>query len=594
MPYHPVKKKIVRRAGDSLSESRFSHLPPLLRRVYGSRRVAETVELDRSLNRLPEPGLLSGMDAMAELLVDAIRCNRSLLVIGDYDADGATASAVAVRGLRSLGLARVSYLVPNRFEYGYGLTPEIVALAAGQRPDLLLTVDNGISSLDGVAAAKGLGMQVLVTDHHLPGRELPEADAIVDPSLPGDRFPSKALAGVGVMFYVLMALRQQLRSHPSAPLRGRSAEPNLGRLLDLVALGTVADVVSLDHVNRILVHQGLQRIRAEQCHPGLLALMEAAGRKPKQITAADLGFFLGPRLNAAGRLDDMSLGVECLLADSQDTARAMAARLDALNRDRREIEDQMKLDALACLERLDDSATLSTPPGTGGKAALSLFEEDWHQGVVGLVASRIKDRINRPVIAFAPAGQGSPELKGSARSIPGVHIRDVLADIATRRPDLLKKFGGHAMAAGVSLARDKLEEFAAAFETEVETHLANLDLEHAVHTDGALEPRELDLEMAELLRQSGPWGQGFPEPVFDGEFEVAGSRIVGERHLKLVLKPKYGDLLLDAIAFGVEAPEAWLAARRVRAAYRLDVNEYRDTRKLQLRIEYMESGEPAG
>lgn len=585
MPYHPLKKKIVRRPADPLSDSGLAHLPSLLRRVYAGRRVADGTELDRSLNRLPDPWRLSGMEAMAEILAEATRHQRSLLVIGDYDADGATASAVAIRGLRALGLSRVSYLVPNRFEYGYGLTPEIVELAARREPDILLTVDNGIASLEGVAAAKALGMTVLVTDHHLPGSELPAADALVNPNLPGDAFPSKALAGVGVMFYVLMALRQKLRAGDGFA-RNALPEPNLARLLDLVALGTVADVVNLDPVNRILVHQGLQRMRAGQCQPGILALMEAAGRKPHQLTAADLGFFLGPRLNAAGRLDDMSLGIECLLSDSLDGARAMAVQLDELNRDRREIEDQMKQEALVCLERLErlDAAA-------GARPALCLFDEDWHQGVVGLVASRIKDRIHRPVIAFAPAGSASAEIKGSARSIPGVHIRDVLADIAAGRPGLLKKFGGHAMAAGLSLSRGRLEEFSAAFEETVRAHSANLDLEHAIHTDGVLPPEELNLEQAELLRQAGPWGQGFPEPVFDGEFEVAGCRIVGERHLKLVLEPSRSGRRVDAIAFGVEHPQDWLGCRRIRAAYRLDVNEFRDARSLQLRIEYMEGGD---
>lgn len=581
MPYHPVKKKIVRRplAGSPPS---FPHLPPLLQRIYASRRVGTAAELDRSLNQLPVPWLLSGMEAMADLLADAIKHDRSLLVIGDYDADGATASAVAVRGLRALGLERVYYLVPNRFEYGYGLSREIVAVAARQKPDLLLTVDNGIVNLDGVAAANELGMQVLITDHHSPGAELPEAAAIVNPNLPGDGFPSKSLAGVGVMFYVLLALRHRLRDTGRFARPGAS-EPKLGQLLDLVALGTVADVVNLDHVNRILVHQGLLRIRSEQAHPGILALLEVAGRKPRQATATDLGFFAGPRLNAAGRMDDMSLGIECLLSDSYDSARAMAARLNEFNRDRREVEEQMKQDALAYLERLEDPIE--------AKPALCLFEEDWHQGVVGLVASRIKDRVHRPVIAFAPAGPDGAEIRGSGRSIPGVHIRDVLAEIAARRPGIFRKFGGHAMAAGLTLARDRLEEFTQAFEMEVENRLAGLDLEHAVHTDGTLEAHELDLDMAEALRQAGPWGQGFPEPLFDGEFEVAGSRVVGERHLKLVLKAPRSDRLLDGIVFGVDDPTDWLSCRKLRAAYRLDVNEFRDTRSVQLRIEYMESGD---
>jgi single-stranded-DNA-specific exonuclease len=509
-----------------------------------------------------------------------VKHNRSLLVIGDYDADGATASAVAVRGLRALGLERVSYLVPNRFEYGYGLSREIVEVAARQKPDFLLTVDNGIVNFDGVAAANELGMRVLITDHHSPGTELPDAAAIVNPNLPGDAFPSKSLAGVGVMFYVLMALRHRLRIAGRFARPGAS-EPNLGRLLDLVALGTVADVVNLDYINRILVHQGLLRIRSEQAHPGILALLEVAGRKPRQATATDLGFFAGPRLNAAGRMDDMSLGIECLLSDSFDSARAMAARLNEFNRDRREVEEQMKQDALGYLERLEDVGE--------AKPALCLFEEDWHQGVVGLVASRIKERVHRPVIAFALAGPGGNEIRGSGRSIPGVHIRDVLAEIAAQRPGIFRKFGGHAMAAGLTMGRDRLEEFTLAFEAEVANRLAGLDLEHAVQTDGALEAHELDLDMAEALRQAGPWGQGFPEPLFDGEFDVAGSRVVGERHLKLVLRAPGSDRFLDGIVFGVDEPGPWLACRKLRTAYRLDVNEFRDVRNVQLRIEYMES-----
>lgn len=579
MPFHPIQKKIVRRA--HAPTHAFPQLPPLLQRIYAARSLRAEVELDRSVKQLPSPWLLSGMENMAAQLEAAIRDDRHLLIVGDYDADGATASAVAVLGLRLLGAKQVSYLVPNRFRDGYGLTPAIARQAAERRPDVLITVDNGIASLEGVAEAQALGMKVLVTDHHLPGAELPGADAIVNPNLPGDGFPSKALAGVGVMFYVLLALRQRLRESGWFAQSGLP-EPNLGQLLDLVALGTVADVVNLDHVNRILVHQGLQRIRSEQAHPGILALLEAAGRKPRLATAADLGFFAGPRLNAAGRLDDMTLGIECLLSDSLQDARSRAVTLDGLNRERREIEEQMKMDALAWLENLEQPEQ--------GRAALCLFEEDWHQGVVGLVASRIKDRVHRPVIAFAPADEGSSELKGSARSIPGVHIRDVLSDIATRHPHLLRRFGGHAMAAGLSLDRAHFEEFARAFDAEVATHLVSLDLEQAVQSDGGLEEHELDLDMAELLRQGGPWGQGFPEPLFDGDFEVVQSRVVGERHVKLVLRVPQGGRVLDAIAFGVDDPAGWLDCRRLRAAYRLEVNEYRDARNLQLRIEYMESG----
>jgi single-stranded-DNA-specific exonuclease len=580
MPYHPVKKKIIRRPFAGIADAAFSHLPPLLQRIYASRRLSDARELDRSLTQLPSPWRLSGMEAMVDQLMYAITHNLSLMVIADYDADGATACAVAVRGLRALGLGRVSYLVPNRFEYGYGLTPEIVALAARRRPDILLTVDNGISALEGANAAKAHGMSLLVTDHHMPGAELPEAAAIVNPNLVGDPFPGKFLAGVGVMFYVLMALRQRLRETGHFDRPG-AQEPRLGQLLDLVALGTVADVVPLDHANRILVHQGLQRIRSEQAHPGILALLSVAGRKARLATASDLGFTVGPRLNAAGRLDDMSLGIECLLTDDPNTAFAMAAQLDRLNRDRRELEDQMKQEALAYVDALEVPV--------GGKSALCLFDETWHQGVIGLVASRVKDLANRPVAVFAPGLDGI--VKGSVRSIPGIHIRDVLSDINTQNPRLIRQFGGHAMAAGLSLGREDLPRFAELFEQEAARHLSAADLEHAVHSDGALEHHELDLAVAEQLRQAGPWGHGFPEPMFDGEFEVAQSRIVGEKHLKLVLRPSRSGRDIDAIAFGVGEPAGWLDCRTLRAAYRLDVNEFRESRSVQLRIEYMESGE---
>jgi single-stranded-DNA-specific exonuclease len=585
MPYFPVRKKIVRRAS-SPDAGQLTELPPLLRRVYAARQVGSAEELDRSLARLPSPWLLSGMEAMTACLIEAIEQGQSLIIIGDYDADGATASALALRGLRAMGLERIGYLVPNRFEYGYGLTPEIVALAAERRPDILLTVDNGIASLEGVRAARARGMRVLVTDHHLPGEALPEADAIVNPNLPGEDFPSRALAGVGVMFYVLMALRQRLRETGYFQRPGR-AEPNLGQWLDLVALGTVADVVPLDRVNRILVHQGLRRIRSGQAQPGVLALLESAGRKPRQATAADLGFFAGPRLNAAGRLDDMTLGIECLLTDSRETASDLAALLDEFNRERRGIEEQMKRQALHSLGQFDEEALRRQP-------ALCLFREDWHPGVVGLVASRLKDRLHRPVIALAPANPERPEgeeIRGSGRSIPGIHLRDVLADVATRHPGVLNKFGGHAMAAGLSLAREHLPAFARAFGVEVRRHAEHVDLEHAVHTDGPLHGDQLDLATAELLQDAGPWGQGFPEPVFDGHFVIAGTRIVGERHLKLRLKSPPSNATIDAIAFGVENPGEWLRCREIRAAYRLDVNEFRDHRSLQLRIEYMEAGE---
>ena len=582
MPHHPVQKKIIRR---SLSGAgHLSHLHPLLQRIYAVRNLASAEELDRSLSKLPSPWLLSGMKAMVEQLAEAIENRRHLLIVADFDADGATSCAVAILGLRLFGAQRVSYIVPNRFDYGYGLTPEIVAVAARQQPDVLITVDNGISSIEGVRAARERGMRVLITDHHLPGPELPEADAMVNPNLPGDPFPSKSLAGVGVMFYVLMALRTHLRE---IGWFGQSwtSEPNLGQLLDLVALGTVADVVALDHVNRILVHQGLQRIRCGQAHPGVTALLEVAGRASHKVAAADLGFAAAPRLNAAGRIEDMALGIECLLTPDVETARNLAARLDDLNRERREIEDQMKLDALAILEDMD-----RVRQGRNNPAGLCLFDPSWHQGVIGILASRIKDQLHRPVIAFAPGGNG--EIKGSARSIPGVHIRDVLSDIAARHPQLLSRFGGHALAAGLGLKAQDFKRFAEIFETEVAKHLEGVDLDHALHSDGELTAHELRLESAELLQQAGPWGQGFPEPLFDGDFEVVQSRVVGARHLKLVLKTPDQARMVDAIAFFVDRPENWLGYRRLKAAYRLDVNEFRDNRSVQLRIEYMETCGP--
>ncbi|QSA95684.1 single-stranded-DNA-specific exonuclease RecJ [Methylococcus sp. EFPC2] len=579
MLHHPVPKKILRRPL-APEIAPFSQLPSILQRVYRARDLTKPEELDRTLARLPSPRLLSGMDDMVEQLACALRDKLHILVVADFDADGATSCAVALLGLQALGATQVSYLVPNRFEFGYGLTPEIVDVAVARQPDILLTVDNGISSLEGVRTAKSQGLRVLITDHHLPGAELPEADAIVNPNMPGDSFPSKSLAGVGVMFYVLMALRARLRDDGWFALSGIS-EPNLGQLLDLVALGTVADVVNLDHVNRILVHQGLRRIRSGGARPGINALLEVAGRKPEAISAADLGFAAAPRLNAAGRLEDMGLGIECLLSGYPDKARELAVRLDTLNKERREIEDQMKRDAFALL---DNQQLACSPEALSG---ICLFDPSWHQGVIGILAARLKDRLNRPVIAFAPAGEGS--IKGSARSIPGVHIRDVLSDIAARHPALLSRFGGHAMAAGLSLRKTDYEDFAAVFDEEVGRHLQGLDLAHALHSDGELGNEELRLEAAELLQNAGPWGQGFPEPLFDGEFDVVQARVIGEKHLKLVLQTPDRQRSIDGIAFFVEHPENWLGCRRLKAAYRLDVNEFRDQRSVQLRIEYMES-----
>ncbi len=550
-------------------------LPPLLTRLYAARGVQTAAELDKGLARLIPFRQLKGIDAAVDLLVVALQQRQRILIVGDFDADGATASSVGVLGLRQLGAVHVDYLVPNRFDYGYGLTPEIVAVALEREPDLLLTVDNGISSVEGVAAAKAAGLTVLVTDHHLPGAELPAADAIVNPNQPGCAFPSKALAGVGVMFYVLLALRARLRELGwfSAP----RSEPNLGELLDLVALGSVADVVPLDANNRILVHQGLARIRAGRARPGLRAVLEVAGRDPAGINSTDLGFILGPRLNAAGRLDDMSLGIECLLCEDPAMAREMAVQLDELNKDRKSIEQGMQREALA---RLKDLPVEDMPFG------LCLFEPDWHQGVIGILASRLKERYHRPAIAFADAGNGL--LKGSARSVSGLHIRDALDAVAATHPGLISKFGGHAMAAGLSLPQDNYDAFAAAFDAQVRRQLSADDLTGRLLCDGQLGGAEFDLDLAKALRHAGPWGQHFPEPLFNGVFEIIQQRLVGEKHLKLVLKTQCGTRTLDAIAFNIDR-ELWPNpnVRWVELAYKLDVNVFRERESVQLMISHL-------
>jgi single-stranded-DNA-specific exonuclease len=516
------------------------------------------------------------MDDAIELLVDALAKRQRILVVGDFDADGATATSVAVLALRSLGAAWVDYLVPNRFEYGYGLTPEIVAVAQERQPDLLVTVDNGISSIDGVEAAKAAGMRVLVTDHHLPGHELPAAHAIINPNQPACEFPSKCIAGVGVIFYVMLALRTRLREEGWFDALNIK-EPNLAELLDLVALGSVADVVPLDANNRILVHQGLARIRAGRARPGLRALLEVAGRQPGKITSTDLGFILGPRLNAAGRLDDMSLGIECLLCEDESLARDMAMQLDQLNKDRKLIEQGMQREALAQLKEL---------PKDDLPFGLCLFDPEWHQGVIGILASRLKERYHRPTLAFADAGDGM--LKGSARSVPGFHIRDALDAVAARHPGLITKFGGHAMAAGLSLPQENFGAFAVAFDAEVRQHLVEDDLTGRLQSDGSLETEDFQLEIARALKHAGPWGQHFPEPMFHGVFEVVQQRIVGERHLKLVLKSECGGVQLDGIAFNINR-EVWPnpQIRWVEAAYRLDVNEFRGQESVQLLVVHL-------
>ncbi len=551
------------------------NLPPLLTRLYAARGVLSAVELEKGLARLIPFSQLKGIDAAVELLVEGLRQRQRMLIVGDFDADGATASTVGLLGLRMLGAAHVDYLVPNRFEYGYGLTPEIVAVALGREPELLITVDNGISSIEGVAAAKAAGLKVLVTDHHLPGHELPAADAVVNPNQPGCSFPSKSLAGVGVIFYVLLALRARLRE--LGWFTAERPEPNLGELLDLVALGSVADVVPLDANNRILVHQGLARIRAGRARPGLRALLEVAGKQHGRITSTDLGFILGPRLNAAGRLDDMSLGIECLLCEDEALARDMAVQLDQLNQDRKAIEQGMQREALA---QLKDLPLENLPFG------LCLFEADWHQGVIGILASRLKERYHRPTIAFADAGEGM--LKGSARSVPGFHVRDALDAVASRHPGLISKFGGHAMAAGLSLPAEHFETFAKAFDDEVRRQLCEDDLTGRLLSDGVLSIDEFNLPLARELRNAGPWGQHFPEPLFHGAFQLVQQRIVGERHLKVVLKSECGSLQLDGIAFGVDR-EVWPnpTVRWVELAYKLDVNEFRGQESVQLLISHL-------
>ncbi|HEX3848951.1 MAG TPA: single-stranded-DNA-specific exonuclease RecJ [Steroidobacteraceae bacterium] len=559
--------------------SRFTmQVHPVLQRVYAARGLSSDDDLDLSLGRLLPIGSLPAADAAAQLL-EKHRTGR-VLVVGDFDADGATSTALMIRGLKAMRFEHVDFLVPSRFRFGYGLTPEIVALAASRNPSLIVTVDNGISSLAGVAAARGLGIPVLVTDHHLPGTELPRAEVIVNPNAGAARFASSALAGVGVAFYVIAALARALQA-----TQFKAAD-----LLDLVALGTVADVVPLDRNNRILVEQGLRRIRAGRCIPGIRALLEVAGRRLDQITASDLGFSVGPRLNAAGRLTDMSVGIACLLADDPAEAARLAETLTKLNEERREIEQRMQLEAL-------DSAAAARVDALGAESlGLCLFEESWHQGVVGLVAGRLKDRFHRPVVAFARAESG--DLRGSARSIAGVHIRDALDSIAARHPGLIEKFGGHAMAAGMTLKEANLGAFRQAFAQEVAARADRRALAGILHSDGELAPAELSLDTARTLRGAGPWGQGFPEPQFDGDFRILDARLVGERHLKLQLGAASGGASsapggsLEAIVFGYLGGESESEAIRggacVRVLYRLEVNEYRGTERVQLNCRHLD------
>ena len=568
---------IVRRevTGASLS----SDLHPVIDRIYRGRNIANLDDLENGLKGLTHFNVLKGMPQAAQILANAVVQNKRIIIVGDFDADGATSTSVCILALRAMGYQNVDFLVPNRFDFGYGLSVPIVDEAAKQRAEVIVTVDNGISCIDGVTHAKSLGMQVVVTDHHLPGDVLPPADAIVNPNQPGCEFPSKNLAGVGVAFYIMLALKAELQQQGHFERAGL-APPNLASLLDIVAVGTVADVVVLDKNNRILVHQGLQRIRAGKCRPGIKALVEVANRDCAHLTSTDLGFVVGPRLNAAGRLDDMSQGIACLLEDETIQARMIAAELDALNKERREIETGMKAQAETVLEQmaLDEGDMPS---------ALVVYREDFHQGVIGIVAGRLKEKYLKPVIAFAH--QDDEIIKGSARSIPGVHIRDVLDEVNTRYPGVIEKFGGHAMAAGLSLPIAKLQDFEQAFVDIARAHMAKLDGNHALLSDGDLSSKELCLPFAHLLRQAGPFGQGFESPLFDGEFALLDQRLVGQKHLKMVLKSD-GANEVDAIAFNVDL-KSWPNAmvKRVHIAYRLDINVFRGQETVQLIVEQIEA-----
>lgn len=570
--------RIIRRRIVPEADHLPAHMHPVLRRIYAARNVTSEAELDYSLERLLSYSTLSGVDRAAGLLAEAVRAGKRLMIIADYDADGATACALAVRALKSMGAVSVDFLVPDRFRHGYGLSADIADLAIAEGPDLLITVDNGISSVEGVARASAAGLEVIITDHHLPGAVLPAAGAIVNPNLPGDRFPSKNLAGVGVMFYVLAALRSRLREAGWFAARGIEA-PNLAGLLDLVALGTVADMVPLDANNRILVAQGINRMRAGRCVPGIASLLSVANRSRRGVTAGDLAYFAAPRLNAAGRLTDMRLGIRCLLEDNPDGALQMASELDALNRQRREIQAQMQEQALRVLPDLQGSGD-DLPPG------ICIYQDDWHAGVVGVLASQIKERTQRPVIAFAREAEGL--LKGSGRSVDGVHIRDVLANIANANPGLLQRYGGHAMAAGLSIAEDRLTVFRELFEREVMKCSSAVRAAAELLSDGDLEGGDLNLETAETIKAGGPWGQAFPEPVFDGEFDVTGARVVGERHVKLGLSRPGFKRPLDAIAFNLANHIDLDGANRLHVAYRLDINEYSGRRTVQLIVEQAE------
>jgi len=540
---------------------------PVLRRILLARGITRPEELALDIRSMLAPGGLSGIDGAAELVADAVMQGKRILIVGDFDADGATGTAVAILSLRAMACEQLDFRVPNRFEFGYGLSVPLVDTLGEDPPDLLITVDSGISCNDGVARARELGCQVIVTDHHLPGESIPDADAIVNPNCEGDVFPSKAMAGVGVIFYLMTVVRSVLRN--KAWFSGRRKEPNLAQFLDLVALGTVADLVPLDHNNRVLVRQGLERIRRGLARPGLMALLRLGKRDYRYAKAADLGFAVGPRLNAAGRLEDMATGIHCLLSSDSNDAMQMASQLDELNQRRKGMQDKMQAEAMQHLPQ-----------------ALCLFDKSWHQGIVGLVASRVKDAVHRPVIAFAPEAEGATLLKGSARSVKGLHIRDVLAWVDAQNPGLMQAFGGHAMAAGLSLQAEHLEEFKQSLGLAVDAVLGGASLTAEILTDGELPAVDISLEMARLLEDLGPWGQRFSEPLFDGRFEVIDHRVVGGSHLKMIVRPIDGSEVVDAIAFN-RMPEDLPESGPVRLLYRLDINRWQGREECQLMVDHI-------
>ncbi|HHE9492721.1 TPA: single-stranded-DNA-specific exonuclease RecJ [Haemophilus influenzae] len=570
-------KKLIKRREIPVGNSVSTH--PLLDRLYRARHIKNTKELDRTLKSMLNPNQLYGIDQAVNLLVEAYQQQQKIVIVGDFDADGATSTALSVLALRQLGFSDVDYLVPNRFEQGYGLSIPVAEMAIEKGVQLLMTVDNGVSSFEGIAFLKEKGIRVLVTDHHLPPETLPPADAIVNPNLSQCHFPSKSLAGVGVAFYLMLAVRAKFRE---LGIFTAETQPNFTDLLDLVALGTIADVVPLDQNNRILAYQGLMRIRARRCRPGIIALAEVANRNVEQFTSSDLGFCIGPRLNAAGRLDNMSIGVELLLANEMPKARELALDLDELNQTRKEIEAGMKLEAIKICQNL--TALFKELP-----YGITLYQPDWHQGVLGIVSSRVKDQYHRPVIAFTQDSEGI--LKGSARSIEGLHMRDVLERIHSQHPNIILKFGGHAMAAGLSIREEHFADFQHIFNQTVADWLDEEHLQGVIWTDGELNSNEFNLETAELIKSVGTWGQGFPEPCFDGEFKILDQRAIGQNknHLKMLLEPKQGGVLLDAIAFNINTrlyPD--LSIKQARLAYKLDINEFRGNSSLQLLVDYIE------